>query len=137
MTDKTVSIFDMFGVNNAEAEDGKWFELAPKVRVKVRRYKSKFSRSVRTRLEAPYKHLMRRGPLPQEIEEELAVKQLAHGIIADWEGFVDKQGQPLTYSPAQAEALLDALPELRDEIASLSLSLDGFRDETKDELKGN
>lgn len=131
------SIYDLFGTSAAASEDGKWFDLSPKISIKLRRLKSKKSRKTRERLEAPYKHLMRNGQLSQEVQDDLADKQIAEAIICDWKGFTDMQGQPLPYSPAAALKLIRALPDLRDEIASICLRMDNFRDEEASEIVKN
>jgi len=144
MTDSTdapelpkLSIFDLYATSEEDAENGKWFELSPTISVKLRRFKSKKSRKVRERLEAPYKRTTRNGELPQEVLERILTEQMAEAIIVDWKGFTDKSGNLLSYSKEQALALLTALPELRDDLAAMSIKLDNFRDEDKEETEGN
>jgi len=131
------SIYDLFGTSAAASEEGKWFDLSPKISIKLRRLKSKKSRKVREKLEAPYKHLLRNGALPQDVQDDLADKQIAEAIIVDWKGFTDTKGQPMPYSPAAALKLIRALPDLRDEIASICLRMDHFRDEESSEIAKN
>lgn len=134
----TESLYEMFGANETTSEEGKWFQFGKTIEIKIRRYKSKKSRKVREALEAPYKRATKfGGNLPEDVATEIAIEHLAEGIIADWKGVVDKSGNPVKYSKAAAVVLLTDLPELRDNIAELSLNLDNFRDEEKEEVKGN
>lgn len=141
MTDeapKAESLYDMFGSDESTSENGKWFKFGKTIEFKIRRFKSKKSRKVRDALEAPYKRATKFGSqLPDDVQNEITIQHIADGIIADWKGVVDKQGNPVKYSAAAAVALLTDLPDLRDSIAELSLNLDNFRDDDKEEVKGN
>lgn len=141
MTDtapKAESLYSMFGADESTSENGKWFPFGKTIEFKIRRFKSKKSRKVRDALEAPYKRATKFGTaLPEDVQTEITIQHLAEGIIADWKGVTDKNGAPVKYSKEAAIVLLTDLPELRDSIAELSLNLDNFRDEDKDEIKGN
>ncbi len=131
------SIYDIFATSQTAGESGKWFEFSPTISFKLRRLKSKFSRRARERLEQPYKRMMKNGELPQDLQEELVDKQIAEAIIVDWKGITDTKGQPMPYSKEAAMKLIKALPDLRDEIAGLSMRMDSFRDEETEEIVKN
>jgi hypothetical protein len=138
MTDAPkLSIFDLYATSEEDAENGKWFTLSPEIKVKLRRFKSKKSRKVRERLEAPYKRTMRGGELPEAVLESILLEQMAEAIIVDWKGFTDREGNAVPYSKEAALQIMDALPELRDELANMAIKLDNFRDEDKEEIEGN
>jgi len=132
------SLYDLFGTSESAAEDGKWFSFGKTISIKIRRFKSKKSRKVREELEAPYKRATKFGTsLPDDVSEEITVEQIARAIIVDWKGVTDKQGNAVKYSPAAASELLKALPEFKDAIIEISLSLDNYREEEKDEVEKN
>lgn len=132
------TLFDIFGVNESVAEDGKWFKFGKSIEIKIRRFKSKKSRDVRSALEAPYKRAMKfSSALPDDIAEDITTEHIAVGIIVDWKGVTDKDGNAVPYSKSAAMQFLKALPELRDAVAEISLSLDNFREEEKEEIEGN
>jgi len=132
------SIYDLYATNETAAEEGKWFEFSPEISVKIRRFKSKKSRKVREALEAPYKRVNKFGAtLPDDVQEDIAAEHIAEGIVVDWKGLKDRDGNDLAYSKAAALKLFRDLPEFRDAIAEISLSLDNYRDDEKEEVLGN
>ena len=139
MTDTpALSIFDMFGSSEDAAENGKWFDFGPSMKVKIRRFKSKKSRKVREELEAPYKRVAQFGAvLPDDVQDSIGTAHVAHGLIADWKGVLNKDGTEIPYSKDAALDLCSRLPEFRDAIANISVSLDNFREEQKTEIEGN
>jgi len=134
----TESLYDLFATSESAAEDGKWFPFGKTISVKIRRFKSKKSKKVREELEAPYKRASKFGSaLPDDVAEDIATEHIARGIIVDWKGITDKQGAAIKYSPAAAITLLNELPEFKDAVAEISLSLDNYRDAEKDEVEKN
>lgn len=132
------SLYDMFSANVESAENGKWFDFGPTIKVKIRRFKSKKSRKVREDLEKPYKRASKFGTsLPDDVSDEITTHHIAKGIIVDWKGVTTKDGAPLPYSEAAAIQLLTDLPEFRDAVAEIALGLDNYRDEEKEEVEGN
>lgn len=137
-TPKAESLYDMFGSDESTSENGKWFKFGKTIEIKIRRFKSKKSRKVRDALEAPYKRATKFGSaLPDDVQTEITIQHIAEGIVADWKGVVDKSGNPVKYSAQAAVSLLTDLPDLRDSIAELSLNLDNFRDDDKEDTTGN
>ncbi len=132
------SVYDMFSASEKAAETGKWFEIGDTIKVKVRRFKSKKSREVRDALEAPYKRLTKfGGAIPDEALERITTEHIAAGIVADWKGVTDREGNALAYSKAAAVQLFNDLPEFRDAIVAISLDIENYRDEEKEEVEGN
>jgi hypothetical protein len=136
MPDNT--LFSMFGVSETEAEDGKWIAFGPTMEFKIRRLKSKKSRSVRERLEAPYKRASKfGGSIPEDAQQEITVLHMSEGIVADWKNVKDKSGNPLGYSKEACATLFRELPDFMDAVASVSLDADNYRDDVKEDVKGN
>jgi hypothetical protein len=132
------SIYEMFATNETDAEDGKWFDFGPTMKVRIRRFKSKKSRKVREALEAPYKRVTKFGTtLPDDVQEDIATEHIATGIVVDWRGVTDRDGAEISYSKAAAIKLFTEIPEFRDAVAEISLSLDNYRDEEKEDVLGN
>lgn len=125
-----MSLYKSFAVDSASSEHGKWFEVAPGVKFKIRRFKSKASQDVRAQLEKPYQTMLKQGPLSAEINEEMLIKQLALSIIVDWSGVTDERDEVIPFSADTAYVLMkDArLVELRDAIIQIALSADQFKD---------
>jgi hypothetical protein len=136
ITDK--NLFSMFGVSETEAEDGKWIAFGPSMEFKIRRLKSKKSRQVRERLEAPYKRASKfGGAIADDVQQEITVLHMSEGIVADWRNVTDKAGNPLAYSKEACAALFRELPDFMDAVASVSLDADNYRDDIKEDVKGN
>jgi len=132
------SIYDLYATSESAAEDGKWFDFGPSMKVKIRRFKSKKSRNVRDELEAPYKRVNKFGAsLPDDIQDDITTEHIARGIVVDWKGVLDREGAEIAYSPGVALKLFKELPEFRDAVAEISLSLDNYRDDEKEEVVGN
>lgn len=132
------NIFEMFGTDAENAENGKWFDFGKTISVKIRRFKSKKSRKVREALEAPYKRSMKNGAaLPEDVTEEITNEHIAVGIIADWKGITDKSGKALDYNKENAIALMQQLPEFRDAVANIALDLNNYVEEEQKEVAGN
>lgn len=132
------NLYDIFAASEDLTENGKWFEFGDTIKIKIRRFKSKKSRKVREQLEAPYKRAMRvGGTISEEDNIRITNRQVAEGIIADWQGVTDRSGNILPYSPAAALKLMEELPEFRDSVVEISLSLESFREEDKTAIEGN
>lgn len=138
MSGSPVSIYDLFASNESEAEDGKWFPFSDKIEIKIRRFDSKVSRKTHESLRAPYARTLKfGGVIPQDVEDDLGLKHVARGVIADWKGFTDREGNEVPYSVAAAEKILAELPDLKNAIASISIDVKNYRDEVKKDVLGN
>lgn len=132
------NIYDMFSASEKAAEGGKWFDIGDTIKVKIRRFKSKKSREVREALEAPFKRFTKfGGSIPDDALERITTEHIAVGIVADWKGITDREGNALPYSKEAAIKLFNELPEFRDAIVAISLDIENYRDEEKEEVEGN
>jgi len=130
-------LWQRFATNEDIEENGVWVNFGDGIRVKVRRLKSRKSQEVRKELDKPFTNEIRRGSLDTKTAEDLLVKQIASGVIADWEGVDDEDGAPLPYTGANAYRVLKALPEFRDEIFAVSVSSENFKAQTTADAEGN
>jgi hypothetical protein len=134
------SLYDAYGINQKDAEEGKWFTLVPgekPIRFKIRRFKSQKSREVRERLEAPYRAPGKPFVLPVAVSEQMLREQMAEAIIADWENVTDRDGNQVPYSKEAALKFLTDLPELSDELAQLCLNIDNYREGREGDITKN
>lgn len=134
----STSLYSMFAADNNASENGKWFDFGPDIQLKIRRFKSKKSRKTREELEAPYKRATKFGStLPDSVVEDITNKHVAQGIVVDWKGVTDLEGTAVAFSPAAVLKLVTDLPEFRDAIIEISLSLDSYREEIREDIAGN
>lgn len=119
-------------------EDGQWVDFGEGVKVKVRRLNSKFSRDVRRKLEKPYTAMYKGRDMPDSLQEELMIKQLAQGIVVDWEGVEDPDtDKPLPFSSDNAMKVFVAYKDFRDDIVTASMERATFQREEQKAAEGN
>lgn len=128
------SIFDLFATDRVSEEDGKWFinYFGEKAEgdIKLRGFSSKASLTVRRRLEAQFRHLLRAdGTFPVDVIHKLITTQIAESIVVDWRGpiFKYRDGTDLKCTPETVLKLLTESPRLRDRIAGTAGDMDQFR----------
>ena len=138
MTDFTkANLAAQFGTDKDKEEQGVWIPLADKIRVKIRRFKSKASQDARTEFQKPYIAMIRRDSLSEEVSVEILEKQMAKAIIVDWEGITDDAGNDIPCTYENKLAILKALPDFRDEIAALAIARDSFKAEDDADAEKN
>lgn len=123
------SIFEKFKTDETMEETGVWANFGDGIRIKIRRLKSKKSLDARRELDKPIANEIRRGTLSAEEQKDLAIKQVAYGVIADWEGVTNVDGEDIVYTAKNAYELLKALPELADLIIGISVEADNYREQ--------
>lgn len=126
----------MFKMDESKEESGVWVDFGNGVRIKVRRLKSRAAQKVRQELDKEHTDAIRRGTLSTEDAEVLVNKQIALGIIVDWEGIMETyeedgetKERPLAYNGQTAYELIKQLPELRDEIFAVATDRENYRAE--------
>lgn len=88
--------------------EGKWADMAPGVRFKIRRLRSKHVQDARRKIYGPHERSMNGKDLPDKIETMLTIRLLSEAIIADWEGEAmvdDATGQPVPFNAENAAAV--------------------------------
>ena len=134
---KHLTLKALFATDRTAEEQGKWFEIGPEIKFKLRRFKSEHSTKVREALEKPYEKLRVKGMIPADAMKEIVIKTMALSVIVDWEGVYGEDGNPVPFSADAAETFLKELPELADELASLAATMDNFREEDDQATLGN
>lgn len=142
MTDtKPISIFDLAETDASAEEDGRWFKDVygdeTNIDFKLRRMTSKASMKARRNLEKGYRKHLKNGVYPDDIAIDILTEHLAKGVVVDWKGLFDREGNAIEYSPEAALALLKKLPTLRDMIAVMAQNLDNFRIEAREDTAKN
>ena len=130
-------LFAKFATDQDKEETGVWVDFGDDLKVKVRRLRSRKSIEVRKELDKPHVNEIRRGVMSPDVAEELLMRQVAGGVIADWKGVEDEDGTVLPYTPDNAYKLLKALPEFRDAIFQVSMDADAFKASDTEDAKGN
>lgn len=120
-----------FRMDTDKEEQGIWVDFGEGVRFRIRRFKSAKSVAVRKELDKPHADMIRRGTVSQDVAEELLNRHIAAGIVVDWEGVnettEDGSQRPIPYSAETAYRLLKELPELREELLTVTVERDAFR----------
>lgn len=142
-TDKpAISIYELLETDTDAEQNGRWFKnlfaRAPQIELKLRRFTSRKSIEARMKLASKYKRFQKAdGAFDEEIANLLICEQLADGVIVDWKGIFDRDGQPIEFSPVVARKLLSDLPEFRDVVVAMAYTMDNFRAVEREEIAGN
>ena len=133
------SIFDLYETNQDAEENGKWFsDFGPEIKIKIRRFTAAKSRKVREALFKPYiKQYRTADKIPEDIAEDLTCQHLAQGVVTDWSGVFDRDGNEVPFTADSAHDLFTKLPDFTKEVLLMSLNMDNYKDEKKAVIKGN
>lgn len=120
-------------------EQGSWIDIDDEISIKVRRLNSDASRKARQEAEKPYTSQLREKNPPADILEKVFVEQLARGVIADWKGIQDEEGNEIPYSGDVAVELLsdEGLADFRSEILQAAMDKKTFKLEADKAALGN
>lgn len=130
-------LFAKFATDTNREEAGTWVDFGDGVKFRIRRFKSKASLDARKELDKPFTDELRRGKLDDRIAEDLLIKQMAYGVLADWQGVEAEDGTPLEFNRDNAYKILKALPDLRDEIFGIALDRESFKAKSDADAEGN
>ena len=148
-----MNFHEQFATDKKAEQDGRWFDMGPDSRIKLRSFTSQKSKEVRRDLETPYAAILRNGSLSDEINEDIATKQMAQAIIVDWENFqdvvvddngnivLDENGDPKTevvqHSEANALRMLKKYHKFREFVAATVINDDSFKAKLRGDAEGN
>lgn len=151
----TFNLAKQFKTDETREEQGIWVDFEGGVSIRIRRLSSQASIDARTEASKPYTTQIRRGALPDDVAEKIAIQQLARGVIADWKGITkrveDADGNPIKgedgkvqwedvpYSVDAAVTILSDpdLEEFRGEIFQISMNRDAYKSQDDEEALGN
>jgi hypothetical protein len=137
MSHKSSALFARFKTDEDRQENGVWVDFGDGIKVKIRRFKSKASVAARKELDKPHTEVIRRGKLAEDVAEDLLVRQIAMGVIADWEGVTDENGNNVPNTTDAKYHILKALPDFRDEIFAISVEAEHFKAAVDADAEGN
>ncbi|UTU07838.1 pre-tape measure chaperone protein [Caulobacter phage C1] len=125
---------DLFATNTTAEEDGVWVDVTATLKLKVRAYSAKVVGDLRDKLTKPYQMLLRQNlKIPDEQNEDIALKVIAGGVLADWKGLTAKNQDGVEVDvPFTAETAYDylkRLPKLANFIVGVATDSTFFKDE--------
>ena len=126
-------------IDTSKEETGVWHEFAGDIKLRIRRITSKISQNARKEAEKPYAAQLRLKETPQEVYDSILIQQIAHGIIADWEGVTDEDDKEIPYTPQVAAEVIsgEEMKDFRLEVLNLSMAKDEYRAEIIEQSVGN
>jgi hypothetical protein len=130
---------ERYATNKVAEEQGQWVDFGDGIKVKLRRLNSEASREFRRKLEKPYEGQYRTRPMPDSLNEELLIKQLAGCIVVDWEGVEnpDNEKEFLPFSPENVTRMVTLFKDFREDITTASMTQATFQGELVEQNKGN
>mgnify|MGYP007077654153 CR=1 FL=1 len=132
-----MSIYDIFETKPLD-EEGKWFDLGPKEKIKLRFMGSEAARRAHENLMRPYTQRVKMGiELTDEEAKQVNIKFLSETLILDWQGFTDRDGKEIKFTPAAAATLCEALPRLTALILRIAMEENNFEKEMIEAEAGN
>jgi hypothetical protein len=128
---------DRYKTDKSLEEEGVWVDFGAGVQVKIARITSSKSKDVRRKLERPMVRQSRGQDLTLEQLEYLMIEQLAQAVVKDWKGVTDEEGNPLPFSEANCRDIISKFPDFREDIATVSMERESFRNVALQEELGN
>ncbi|AFU86926.1 tail assembly chaperone [Caulobacter virus Karma] len=138
MTDKIkIDMLDLFSTDRESEEAGVWIYLdeAEQTGFKIRALGAKAVLDLREELTKKYQSLIRAGgKLPDEKVEEINLKVIAGGVLADWKGII-VGGEEIPYSAEAAYTVLSnpKLGKMSAFIAQHSMDAQNYRDDARED----
>lgn len=112
-------------------ENGVWVDFGDGIQVKIRRANSKHSRDTRAKLEKPYAGQFRNREMPQSLQDEILIKQLAQSIVVDWKGVPDPSNpdspNPFPCNEENVIKVMTQFPDFREDILTASVAQATFQ----------
>ena len=123
------NLHQQFQVDEKREEAGFWYDVTDTISIQIRRISSKASQDARKKAEEPYTVQLRAKKIPEEVLEDIAAKQLAFGVIANWKGITGEDGEEIPYSGENAYDFLSdpSMKEFAAEIFQQSLAKENFK----------
>lgn len=131
-----MSLFKQFETSKEAEQDGIWIEYGPNEDGTIPGFKiaragkgnKKWVKAVE-RATKPHRRAMELGTLDNAVAEKLMRGVFVEAILVDWRNVNDKDGKPLALNATNANALLEALPELYDDLNEKAGKAASFREE--------
>jgi len=132
---------EMFLTDKESEEDGIWVEVDTTKSLKIRANSAKAVTDLREQLMKPYAMLQRSGgKLSDDKSEEIGLRVIAGGVIADWKGIESIEGEgedakavPINYSADNAYKLLKAMPRFANFVVGISMDGQMYKDTVRED----
>jgi len=119
------------------SENGAWVPWIAGTRLRIARLSNSAFKAMYHRKTKPLERKMRE--IPDELQEEIIRKCVAHTVLLDWEGFDDDDGSPLEYTPEQGIEMFEdsEWEHLYSFVLETARKDDVYMQEHEEELAGN
>lgn len=123
-------------------ELGVWHDFNGDVKLRIRRLSSKISQNARKDAEKPFAAQLRAKGTEDEkqvLYDTILTQQIARGVIADWSGVTDDDGNEIPYSGDVAAEIIagDDMKDFRLEVLNLAMDKDSYRVDIIKDSVGN
>lgn len=116
-----------------EDTEGQWFEYEEGGEFLIARAGTSNFLRISDKHERPYRKQIARGQLGTDKQVEIMCKAMGEGILLNWRGISDEDGQDLAYNPDLAADVLRLNRELREWVTEKSEEMTRLRDEAIEE----
>ena len=126
-------------VDTSKEELGVWHSFDGDIEIRIRRLSSKISQNARKEAEKPHAAALRTKETPPEVYDQILIQQIARGVISDWKGVTDEEGNEIPYSGDIAVEIIsgDEMKDFRLEVLNLSMTKEAYRAEVVEAAVGN
>lgn len=123
-------------------ELGVWHDFNGDVKLRIRRLSSKISQNARKEAEKPFAAQLRAKGTEDEkqvLYDTILTQQIARGVISDWSGVTDEDGNEIPYSGDVAAEIIagDDMKDFRLEVLNLAMDKDSYRVDIIKDSVGN
>jgi hypothetical protein len=131
-------LLKMFALDQAKESEGIWIELGSGIRIKVARMDNPAYTKALSKAMAPYRHALRANTMDDDTFHALMARVVGKTILVGWEG-IDYKGEPLPYSPKNAEMLLldPQLKPFYERVMQIASDQDAYRLQQEEEAAKN
>jgi hypothetical protein len=126
------SIYDQFATFDETAEEeGMWTDsIGEGMNIKIRAFTSRKVSEIQQRVMLAYADKQdENGDFPPDVATEMSSRVVAQGMVVDWNGpaFVDREGNPIEYSPEACYHFAKMSKKFRIAIYTFSMGTDNFK----------
>lgn len=134
---------DIYAHDKTAAEEGVWSDIGSGIKVKVRAFDSAHTRALRTKLQEPFKAILRNNKeIPEDDAQEINIKLIAGSSLLGWNltegtGQYDEKGneieRDIPFSPTTAEQFLRDEPRFARDVISVLMADETFKKRNREE----
>lgn len=131
------NLHKLYSTNKSKIKDGVWVDFGEETGFLIAyagKSNPKYAAAL-TRFLKPKQHLLKRDALSDDEAEQLEFDLFFHGILRDWRGVSDEDGNLLDFGYENAKALFRKLPELMADLNRFAEEFANYREETESSAK--